>query len=77
MNIDLKKPEDEMPPHSTRVLVWGKDVKATEPDWYFAYLGESLMQPEKGQYFFIDGGREIDVIYWACLNVPKLNGDQE
>lgn len=73
MNIELKKPSEEMPPHDIQVLLWAKDPRwreGSEPEWFIGYLYP--FNTDKGDYFINKNGREVDVIYWAYLEEPEL-----
>ena len=58
------------PAPGEKVLAYGRFPDASGPEWRIAMRGPSLLQPEKGVFWFTDAGMDFDVEYWEPLTSP-------
>ena len=52
------------------VLAYATRPGWRQASWFIATRGESLLQPEKGIFWFTDAGLELDVHAWRPLPAP-------
>ena len=56
-----------VPQPGVKVLAYGKRPTASVPEWHIAMRGSSLLEPEKGVFWFTDAGMVLEVEHWEPL----------
>ena len=58
-------------PHpGVKVLAYGKRSTAMDAEWHIAMRGHSILEPEKGVFWFTDAGMVLEVEHWEPLPSP-------
>mgnify|MGYP001608525479 CR=1 FL=1 len=62
-----------LPLPGVRVLVFARGKYSTAAAWHIGMRGESLLEPDKGIFWFTDAGRELlDIVWWREMPPDPL-----